>query len=33
MAMWQQQYDLIINTLKQEDVLRTGDRQSIAMDS
>jgi len=33
MAMWQQQYDLIINTLKQEDVLRTGDRQAVAMDS
>ena len=31
--MWQQQYDLIINTLKQEDILRTGDRQSVAMDS
>jgi hypothetical protein len=31
--MWQQQYDLIINTLKQEDILRTGDRQAVAMDS
>jgi hypothetical protein len=31
--MWQQQYDLIINMLKQEDILRTGDRQSVAMDS
>jgi len=31
--MWQQQYDLVINTLKQEDILRTGDRQAVAMDS
>jgi hypothetical protein len=33
MAMWQQQFDLIINTLKTEDTLRTGDRQAVAMDS
>jgi hypothetical protein len=31
--MWQQQYDLIIQTLKAEDVQRTGDRQAIAVDT
>lgn len=33
MAMWQQQYDLIINTLKAEDVVRVADRQANALDS
>lgn len=33
MVMWQQQYDLILNALKTEDVTRTGDRQAIAVDS
>jgi hypothetical protein len=33
MAMWQQQYDLIISTLKSEDVARTADRQAVALDS
>tara|TARA_R110000868_G_scaffold23586_1_gene94736 strand:+ start:975 stop:1610 length:636 start_codon:yes stop_codon:yes gene_type:complete len=33
MGMWQQQYDLIISTLKSEDVARTGDRQAVALDS
>jgi hypothetical protein len=33
MGMWQQQYDLIIQTLQKEDVLRGGDRQAIALDS
>lgn len=33
MPMWQQQYDLIIQTLKAEDVQRTGDRQAIAVDT
>ena len=33
MGMWQQQYDLIINTLKGEDVIRIADRQANAMDS
>jgi hypothetical protein len=33
MGMWQQQYDLIINTLKNEDVIRIADRQSNAQDS
>lgn len=32
-VMWQQQYDLILNALKTEDVTRTGDRQAIAVDS
>jgi hypothetical protein len=31
--MWQQQYDLIVNVLKTEDVLRIGDRQAVAKDS
>ena len=31
--MWQQQYSLIMNTLKAEDQARIGDRQSIAVDS
>ncbi|NDD54110.1 hypothetical protein EBZ39_09570 [bacterium] len=31
--MWQQQYDLIMQTLKAEDVQRTGDRQAIAVDT
>lgn len=33
MPMWQQQYDLIINTLKAEDVIRVADRQANALDS
>jgi hypothetical protein len=33
MAMWRSEYDLIINTLKTEDLQRIGDRQAIAMDS
>lgn len=33
MAMWRAEYDLIINTLKTEDLQRIGDRQAIAMDS
>ena len=33
MAMWRAEYDLIINTLKTEDIQRIGDRQAIAMDS
>jgi hypothetical protein len=33
MAMWQQQFDLIINTLKTEDVIRNADRQSNVVDS
>ena len=33
MGMWQQQYDLIINTLKNEDVIRIADRQSNVQDS
>ena len=32
-AMWQQQYDLIINTLKSEDVQRIGDRQAVVIDT
>ena len=32
-AMWQQQYDLIMATLKAEDQARTGDRQTVAIDS
>lgn len=32
-AMWQQQYDLIINTLKSEDVQRIGDRQAVVLDT
>lgn len=32
-VMWQQQYDLILNALKTEDVTRTGDRQAMAVDS
>jgi hypothetical protein len=32
-AMWQQQYDLIINTLKAEDVQRIGDRQAVVLDT
>ena len=31
--MWQQQYDLIMATLKAEDQTRTGDRQTVAIDS
>ena len=31
--MWQQQYDLIMATLKAEDQARTGDRQTVAIDS
>jgi hypothetical protein len=31
--MWQQQYDLIINTLKSEDVQRIGDRQAVVLDT
>jgi len=33
MGMWQQQYDLIINTLKNEDVIRIADRQANVQDS
>ena len=33
MGMWQQQYDLIINTLKAEDVARIADRQATVLDS
>jgi len=32
-AMWQQQYQLIVTALKNEDVTRLGDRQSLAVDS
>ncbi len=32
-AMWQQQYDLIMTTLKAEDQARVGDRQTVAIDS
>lgn len=32
-GMWQQQYDLIINTLKAEDVQRIGDRQAVVIDT
>jgi hypothetical protein len=32
MGMWQQQYDLIINTLKTEDVQRIADRQANVLD-
>jgi hypothetical protein len=32
-VMWQQQYDLILNALKTEDVTRIGDRQAMAVDS
>lgn len=31
--MWQQQYDLIMQTLKQEDVQRIGDRQAAVLDT
>ena len=31
--MWQQQYDLIMQTLKAEDQSRVGDRQAVAIDS
>jgi hypothetical protein len=33
MGMWQQQYDLIINTLKSEDVQRIGDRHATVLDT
>lgn len=33
MAMWQQQYDLIIHTLQQEDMTRLGDRQTVVKDT
>lgn len=33
MGMWRAEYDLIINTLKTEDIQRIGDRQAIVMDS
>jgi hypothetical protein len=33
MPMWRAEYDLIINTLKTEDLQRIGDRQAIVMDS
>jgi hypothetical protein len=33
MAMWQQNYDLIMQTLMNEDKLRLADRQAIAVDS
>jgi hypothetical protein len=32
-AMWQQQYDLIMATLKAEDQVRIADRQAMAVDS
>lgn len=32
-AMWQKNYDLIIQTLKAEDVLRIGDRQAAVLDT
>ena len=31
--LWQQQYDLIMGTLKAEDQARVGDRQAVAIDS
>ena len=33
MAMWKAEYDLIIGTLKKEDLQRIGDRQTVAADS
>jgi hypothetical protein len=33
MQMWQQNYDLIIQTLKAEDVQRIGDRQATVLDT
>jgi hypothetical protein len=33
MPMWQQNYDLIIQTLKAEDVQRIGDRQATVLDT
>jgi hypothetical protein len=33
MGMWQQNYDLIIQTLKAEDVQRIGDRQATVLDT
>jgi hypothetical protein len=33
MGMWQQQYDLIMQTLKSEDVSRVGDRSAIVLDT
>ena len=33
MGMWQQQYDLIMQTLMAEDKLRVADRQAVAIDS
>ena len=33
MAMWQQNYDLIMRTLMAEDKLRLADRQAVAVDS
>jgi hypothetical protein len=33
MPMWQQNYDLIIQTLKSEDVQRIGDRQATVLDT
>ena len=33
MPMWQQNYDLIMQTLMNEDKLRTADRQAVAVDS
>ena len=32
-GMWQQQYDLIMQTLANEDKLRVADRQAVAVDS
>jgi hypothetical protein len=32
MALWQAQYDLIVNTLRQEDMQRVADRQAVALD-
>jgi hypothetical protein len=33
MGMWQQQYDLIMQTLKSEDVSRVGDRSAVVLDT
>jgi hypothetical protein len=33
MPMWQQNYDLIMQTLKAEDVQRIGDRQAVVQDT
>jgi hypothetical protein len=33
MPMWQQHYDLIMQTLKAEDIQRIGDRQAVVQDT